>query len=135
MPRCENQCTWLLISGQLTFTILTAVRDDPIIYAFVGRLWGYICNYRFQNFHGENHSRLDNTRSVFEHEEEKPPILLRFISAAMMFGHPETLRRQLSELRVDDLVMERVLTAFISDLMTEWTKLTQWTLALIMYVR
>ncbi|VDC07555.1 unnamed protein product [Peniophora sp. CBMAI 1063] len=107
-----------------------AIQDDPIIYAFVGRLWGFVCNHRFQNFHGEEHCRLDRTTSVLRCDEERQSFCLHFISAGLLFGLPESIRRQLHEQMVDGLVVERVWSAFISDQTAEWTKVMQWTLAL-----
>lgn len=105
--------------------------ENPVVYPFIGRLWGSICNARFINCYGESFCRLDRITNVFEHEEEQPSIVQRLISA-VMFGYPEVVRQQLDQQLTDGLVWERVWSVFISDQMTEWQKLMQWTFALIM---
>ncbi|KZV72858.1 hypothetical protein PENSPDRAFT_683424 [Peniophora sp. CONT] len=103
---------------------------NPAIYAFVGRLWGYVANYRFQNHHGEDHCRLDRTTSVFGHAKDRPSMVSRFISA-FMFGQPVALHHQLNEQVVDGMMIECVWSAFIRNLVAEWQKLTKWTFAVI----
>ena len=108
---------------------------DPIIYAIIGRLWGYVSNSRFMNYHGEDHCRLDRSTRVLACEEEKVPVVMRFIASTVLFGCPETVRLQLNEQLVDGLVIERVWLTFISAKTTEWRQLMQWMIAPIMYVR
>ncbi|VDC07561.1 unnamed protein product [Peniophora sp. CBMAI 1063] len=104
----------------------------PVMYAFVGRLWVFVSDYRFTNFHGEEVPRLDVTSSVLEHTDEEPSILFQLMSAVLLFGQPEAVRRELSVQLVDGLVVDRVWTAFISDKIKEWRKLMQWTLVLVL---
>lgn len=105
---------------------------NPVVFSFLGRLWGYMANARFQNFHGEDHCRLDRTTRVFAHKKQQPGIVSRCISATM-FRMPQDIRGQLDELLVDGLVMERVWSGFIASQTAEWQKMMQWTFALIMY--
>ncbi|KZV67872.1 hypothetical protein PENSPDRAFT_653691 [Peniophora sp. CONT] len=103
---------------------------NPMVFSFIGRLWGYMANARFQNFYGEDHCRLDRTTRVFAHQNQQPGIVSRCVSAAMI-GLPQEIRGQLDEQLVDELVIEKVWSGFIASQSTEWQKLMQWTFALI----
>ena len=90
----------------LILAFILDVPHQPAVYAIVGRLWCYVAEFRVQNFHGEDHVRLDRTIRVLEHEEERPPFFLRLVSVLLLFGHPENVRLRLDEQLVDGLTYQ-----------------------------
>ncbi|VDC02733.1 unnamed protein product [Peniophora sp. CBMAI 1063] len=103
---------------------------NPMVFSFIGRLWSFVANARFQNYYGEEHCRLDRTTRVFTHEERQPGIISRCLSAAT-FGLAHEIRAQLDVQLVDGLVIEKVWSALIAEQTAEWQKIMTWTFALI----
>lgn len=127
--RCTSRCTPTCC---LDTDLFPAIPKNPIIFSFIGRLWGYMVNARFQNFYGEAHCRLDRTTHVFAHERQQLGLTLRCASA-VMFGLPHEICVQLDEQLVDGLVIEKVWSELIASQTAEWKTIMQWTFALIMY--
>ncbi|KAH9941634.1 uncharacterized protein BXZ73DRAFT_41460 [Epithele typhae] len=99
--------------------IAKSVDGTDYATAVIGRLMCTWTHYRFFNFYGQTHARLNRDQSVYHGVKKRRTLLIRFF-APFFWNAPHVHLRSLEKIYIDEVITIIPWGGFISKLQNEW---------------